>query len=565
MSKFSQLSLKTKIVGLGILLPAILTAVLFTVYYVQSRERGIQAYVDKARSVCLTTESTREEMEKNWDLGIFNSQQLREYAQKGESAKLLSAVPVVAAWRSAMRKAKEGGYTFKVPKFEPRNSDNQPDPLESRALHEMENKKLSEYYEIDPALNAVRYFRPVHLTQNCLLCHGDPATSQALWGNSNGIDPTGSKMENWKVGEIHGAFEVVQSLQPADAQLASSTQYALLIILTGLGLTGGLFFAVIRLSVEGPVTRIAKVLSDSAGLVMNTSQQMAQSSQRIAEGVSTQASGLEETSASLEEIASMTQQNAENSRMAKSHVDELTTSAEQGQSSVQTVSSQIDLRLQELHGVMNKIKTSSDQTAKIIKTIDEIAFQTNLLALNAAVEAARAGDAGKGFAVVAEEVRSLAMRSADAAKSTNVLIEESQKNAQDGVRVSNTVSEIVKMSIEQEIISNFARTRDAALKVKTVVAEVASASAEQTRGLQQINQAVSEMDKATQENAAGAEESAAASEELSKQSADLADAVKDLMQIVAGSQRAPVEAKPQVATRPQRGVATVAAIKIRHA
>jgi methyl-accepting chemotaxis protein len=172
---------------------------------------------------------------------------------------------------------------------------------------------------------------------------------------------------------------------------------------------------------------------------------------------------------------------------------------------------------------ITKIKGSSDQTAKIIKTIDEIAFQTNLLALNAAVEAARAGDAGKGFAVVAEEVRNLAQRSAEAAKNTAALIEESQQNANDGVAVSNEVGGILAQIVES------------VQKLTQLIGEVSAASDEQSKGILQIGTAVTEMDKLTQSNAANAEESASASEELAAQAKELGDMVEVLVGIVKGA------------------------------
>jgi methyl-accepting chemotaxis protein len=176
---------------------------------------------------------------------------------------------------------------------------------------------------------------------------------------------------------------------------------------------------------------------------------------------------------------------------------------------------------------INKIKGSSDQTAKIIKTIDEIAFQTNLLALNAAVEAARAGDAGKGFAVVAEEVRNLAQRSAEAAKNTAALIEGAQKNADNGVAVSGEVGRFLGQIAEK------------VQKLSGLVGEVSAASEEQTKGISQISIAVTEMDKVTQGNAASAEESASASEELFAQAKELGDMVTALVGLVDGASSGP--------------------------
>jgi methyl-accepting chemotaxis protein len=236
--------------------------------------------------------------------------------------------------------------------------------------------------------------------------------------------------------------------------------------------------------------------------VNDASGQINTGSQMLAEGANSQASSLEEISASLEEMSSTTRQNAGNANHAKQLSNESRSSAEKGNTAMERMSSAI-----------NKIKASSDETAKIVKTIDEIAFQTNLLALNAAVEAARAGDAGKGFAVVAEEVRNLAQRSATAAKNTADLIDESVKNAQGGVEISMEVARILN-----DIV-------DGSSKVSDVIAEIAAASDEQSKGIEQVNTAVAQMNTVTQQNAANSEESAAAAEELRGQAEELASMV----------------------------------------
>ncbi|MCE5230707.1 methyl-accepting chemotaxis protein [bacterium] len=253
-------------------------------------------------------------------------------------------------------------------------------------------------------------------------------------------------------------------------------------------------------------------MTQASEQITSASTQIASSSQQMAEGASEQASSLEEVSSSLEEMASMTKQNADNAKEANTQANDAKVGAERGSEVMEQMSMAID-----------KIKASSDQTAKILKTIDEIAFQTNLLALNAAVEAARAGDAGKGFAVVAEEVRNLAMRSAEAAKNTSTLIEDSQKNAEEGVAVSAKVAEILKQIV------------GGVQKVTHLNAEVSAASNEQAQGIDQINTAVAQMDKVTQSNAANAEESASAAEELSAQANELNETVRTLVAIVRGS------------------------------
>jgi len=236
----------------------------------------------------------------------------------------------------------------------------------------------------------------------------------------------------------------------------------------------------------------------AAEQVASASGQISSGSQTLSQGASEQASSLEEVSSSLQEMASMTKQNAANAKEGRSLAEGAKTAADLGVESMKRLSDAI-----------NKIKVSSDSTAKIVKTIDEIAFQTNLLALNAAVEAARAGDAGKGFAVVAEEVRNLAMRSAEAAKNTANMIEESVKNAEGGV------------AINQEVLKNLSEINGQVNKVTTVMAEIAAASEQQSQGVEQVNTAVEQMNQVTQQVAANAEESASAAEELTGQSEEM--------------------------------------------
>ena len=253
-------------------------------------------------------------------------------------------------------------------------------------------------------------------------------------------------------------------------------------------------------------------LSNGAAQVVTAAGQVAASAQTLSQGATEQASSLEETSASMEEMASMARRNSENAREASGLMAQVDTRV--GES---------NQRLQDMVVSMQAIQESSNQVAKIIKTIDEIAFQTNILALNAAVEAARAGEAGMGFAVVADEVRNLAQRSAQAAKDTATLIEASIASSTEGNHKVN------------EVAASISAITESVSRVKHLVDEVRSASGEQTQGIEQVAHAVAQMEKVTQSLAATAEESAAASEELNAQAETSLAVVAEIGQLIGQS------------------------------
>jgi len=233
--------------------------------------------------------------------------------------------------------------------------------------------------------------------------------------------------------------------------------------------------------------------------VSSASGQIASSSQSVADGASQQASALEETSSSLESMSAMTKRSADDAQQANSLAQTAKGAATEGAAA-----------MEQMGTAMTKIRASAEGTSQIIKDINEIAFQTNLLALNAAVEAARAGEAGRGFAVVAEEVRSLALRSKEAAMKTEVLIKESVRQAEEGEVTAKGVS--AKLG---EIVMGVTKVTD-------IVAEISASAKEQAGGIDQVNRAVTEMNKVTQQNAANSEESSSAAAELSSQSEELA-------------------------------------------
>jgi methyl-accepting chemotaxis protein len=302
----------------------------------------------------------------------------------------------------------------------------------------------------------------------------------------------------------------------------------LVIAVTGIALAFGaaMGFATIRRT-NRMLNEVADQLGAGAEQTAAAAGQVSSASQSLAQGASEQAASLEETSASLEEITSMTKRNADSAEMAKALASETRLAADQGV---------VDMA--DMARAMDAIKSSSDNIAKIIKTIDEIAFQTNILALNAAVEAARAGEAGLGFAVVAEEVRGLAQRSAHAARETSGKIEDSIAKSDHGVVLSAKVVGRLQQIVEK------------AHKVDGLVAEIAQSSKEQSQGIGQINGAVTQMDAVTQRVAANAEETAGASEELSSQAETLKGIVGELLSLVKRRDAA-IDPAPRIGSQPR--------------
>ncbi len=311
--------------------------------------------------------------------------------------------------------------------------------------------------------------------------------------------------------------EAIEMKERADETLQTSSELVkrwqgiLLVlggVILGIALVVGILFS---RSIAKPLQRIIDKMREGAMRVSMTSNNLQESSRQLSQGANDQASSVEETSSALEQMSAMTKQNADYAKSANSMVAETHSAAEQGAEAMGRMTATID-----------QIKVSSDEMAKIIKTIDEVAFQTNLLALNAAVEAARAGESGKGFAVVAEEVRNLAMRSAEAAKGTAALIEGAQANAEQGVRVSAEVAKI------------FAQIKTSIDNTTHLIAEVSTATEEQAQGIYEINQAVSQVDTVTQANAAHSEEMTSVSVELAAEAESLQNMVNTLLGIVEG-------------------------------
>ncbi len=443
--------------------------------------------------------------------GVIDQKRLLADSKHGNTelrqTMLYKSLPIVAAWQALEQFSKAQHLGFRIVKGQARNTDNEPRPEELPILDALEQGGQPDYARIDSAANTLTFAKPIKLSQDCLTCHGDPKNS--LTGD--GRDTLGFTMENWNVGEVHGAFVLTADLSRVDPVVQAGVRDTLIWMTPmTLGIVA-LVFLVNRSLIVRPLSRVIEVLANTSSETAKAGGQIAEASQVLAQGASEQAASLEETSASLQEMGGMVRRNADSASRAATLTTEAQTAAARGDSSMKKMRSTID-----------QIQTATTDTAKIIKVINEIAFQTNLLALNAAVEAARAGEAGKGFAVVAEEVRALALRSADAANNTASLIEGSLTSARQGVAMAQEV---------ESVLSEIRTTSD---QSSTVVREIAAASREQATGIGTLTTAMSQMDTVTQHNAASAEETAAASAQMAEQSTKLRHAIADLQTMATG-------------------------------
>jgi len=359
----------------------------------------------------------------------------------------------------------------------------------------------------------------------------DAEENRAAWtrhfGSISGLAEAGKTTEAWDYAVTH-TFPLLQAMlgdlsrlselesrqmekdkTAAEDNVSRALWLCCLLMVGSLGAGGLALFIINR--VNHALRRITRDSGDIANQVASAAGQVSGSSMSLSQGASEQAASIQETSASTTEISSITTRNADNAKKASQMMEKAV-----------VIVDGLNQAHQELNRAIIGVSESSEKVSKIIRIIDEIAFQTNILALNAAVEAARAGEAGLGFAVVADEVRNLAHRSAQAAKDTASLIEESATRSQEG---RDRLQHVLKAMEDNNRIS---------AEVRITVDEVSASSQEQARGLEQISKAITQMEQVTQQNAASAEENAAAGEELTAQAESLRDVVATLKRMVDG-------------------------------
>jgi methyl-accepting chemotaxis protein len=538
-----NLKLKVLLVSLGGML---VVSILIAQFYIRDLTAQAQAAIlEKSKAIVATVEASRDVMAERITAGTISD--LESLAAKGNRDALLKAVPIITSIEIARKNAQDGQYEFHVPKFQPRNSENEPKGIEIEALKKLESGELKDFVKNDG--KNVYYFKPIRLTQDCLLCHGDPAGTP---------DPIGGIKEGWKVGEIHGAYEIVSSLKNAAlAQIAATRNIAIsaLFLMSGLGLA--LFFlirAVMRplgnyiqvfekaatgdLTVRADAKRddeIGKVAAFFNGFI-GTLQNLMTEVKSVATGANEISSDLaassEETAASLHEIRANTEGMKDKIGILDAEVTKSVTSAKevdqfigrlaqliadqasainQSSASIEEMSANIkniadaaeeklkiadELEASALDGQaemegtelgIKKVADSAGVIMEMIQIIQDIASKTNLLAMNAAIEAAHAGEAGKGFAVVADEIRNLAETSAENAGLVTKALGEVATNIDISQKSTQRTGEVFGKIVEQIKSVAFA------------MSEMKNATSELAIGAQQILDALGSLVQTTNE------------------------------------------------------------------
>jgi methyl-accepting chemotaxis protein len=540
---------------------------LFTVNFFQMKKQYFDAELAKARSFVLAAEGVRQYMALSASSGIYDMD-----AAKSDLNKMLLTVPIVGAMKVMEMKSEEAGLKFKVPKVSPRNPKNAPDELDLKALAELDKldkggKTTPEYVIHDTKAGQLRYYKSVRLSQMCETCHGDPSTSQELWGNSQGLDPTGVKMENWRAGQLHGAFEIFLPTGPVYAGIYKNlgvsamvflpvTAFILFVLvyinnkfifkrLVRMGdvvakVAAGDFSVQVKVLAHDEVGDLAvsinkmvndvndamSVVVDSISSLASTSAELSSNAELIARGAQDQAEQVATTASAVEEVNSTVVEVAQNAANVSNSAEDASSSVGQGHLLVEETRNMMELiakTVSESAVTVRKLGESSEQIGQIIQVIDDIADQTNLLALNAAIEAARAGEHGRGFAVVADEVRKLAEKTVNATKEIADMIQSIQ--ADTGGAVMGMHEGVQQVEQGQAKAEDAKEALDVIkVNVDTVSNEVgmiARATEEQATATEMMAQSIESISQITSDNSLASNETAQAVEQLSQLASEL--------------------------------------------